>query len=391
MTVGVETGATMSTARGGPDLSAFCRERLSSLSRADQRRWGEAYVRGLVTVPGRKSIRRISDQIIGWRADQCLQQFVNQSPWPWEPVRRNLAEHVAGLVATRAWVVREAVFPKAGSSSVGVARQYAFGAGRLLNCQLGLAVFLVGDTAACAVNWRLLLPRCWDDDQRRRARAHLPAVQRYRPRWLHPLDAIDEMINGWKLPPRPVLVDADDQQDVQPLLTGLEQRGLCYLVQVAPHLRVPAAPGACPAPSFGELALCAVRPPTSRLRWQAGTELRTADTRFVASPLPPGNPMPVGDHPFQPTRHLLAQWAVGRGRPRGMWLTNLDVARLPEVIDLIGLRARAAEHLWRMEDEVGLRHFEGRSFRGWHHHTTLASVAYAYRLGAAELPSSWYC
>jgi len=386
MTVGFETISTMTTAGGEPDLSAFCRERLSPLSRSDQRRWGEVYVRGLVTVPDRKSIRRISDYVVGWRADQCLQQFVNQSTWQWEPVRRNLAEHVAGMVAPRAWVVREAVFPKNGSSSVGVARQYAPGAGRILNCQLGLAVFLVGDRAACPVNWRLLLPRCWDDDRQRRDRAHLPAMQRYRPRWLHLLDAFDEM-RSWDLPPAPVLVDAVDQQDVEPLLTGLEERGLSYLVQVAPHLRMPTARGASPAPTFGELAVRAVRPSASTLHWQARTELRAVSTRFVASALS-GEPEPVrivAGRRFRSSRHLLAQWTVGRSHPRGTWLTNLNVARLPELVDLVKLRGRAAEHLGRMEDEVGLRHFEGRSFRGWHHHTTLASIAHAYRLGTEEL------
>jgi hypothetical protein len=84
---------------------------------------------------------------------------------------------------------------------------------------------------------------------------------------------------------------------------------------------------------------------------------------------------------YQPARHLLAQWTVGRHRPRATWLTNLSVARLPQLIDLVKLGGLATEHLSRMQDDVGLRHFEGRSFRGWHHHVSLASIAYAYRLG----------
>lgn len=365
------------------DLTRYCRERLDPLCRSDQRRWGEVYVRGLATVPGRKSIRRIADQVVGWRADQCLQQFVNQSTWQWEPVRHSLAEHVTEQLAPRAWVVREVVFPKNGSSSVGVAKQYAPTEGRVLNCQRGLAVLLAGDGMACPVNWRLLLPQCWDGDEPRRERAHLPTEQRHRPRWAHLLDALDEMLDGWGLAPAPVLVDAGDEHDVEPLLRGLEERGLSYLVQVAPHLR-PAPNGPVPAapPTIGELALAAVRPAASTLVWQMRAEARAGTARFVASPVAVEGPRrgaPLRRR--RPSRHLLAQWMVGRSRPCSTWLTNLNVARLPELIDLVKLRGRAAEHVARMQDDAGLLHFEGRSFRGWHHHVTLASVAYSYQLG----------
>src|SRR4051812_38071252 len=88
--------------RDAAELSEFCQEHLSSLARSDQRRWGEVYIRGLVSVPGRKSIKRISDYVVGWRADQCLQQFINQSTWRWEPVRRTLAQTVTSMVRPRA-------------------------------------------------------------------------------------------------------------------------------------------------------------------------------------------------------------------------------------------------------------------------------------------------
>lgn len=384
MTIGLDTISVMNESTS---LSGFCRDRLSPLARSDQRRWGEVYVRGLVTVPGRKSIRRICDTVVGSRADQCLQQFVNQSTWQWEPVRRNLAEHVTAEIAPRAWVVRDAVFPKNGANSVGVASRYVPAAGRTLNCQVGLSVMLVGDSAGVPVNWRLLLPRCWDADDRRRDRAHLPATQRHRPRWQVMLDAVEEMRHGWGLAPAPVIADVSDQQDVEPLLRALEERGLGYLLRVGQQ--VPAwssRVGTNRVLTVGELALLAVRPAARTLNWQIRTEARAAATRFVASPVPCeadaprfGNVRVV--RRYQPARHLLAQWTVGRNRPRATWLTNLNVARLPQLIDLVKLDGVAAEHLGRMQDDVGLRHFEGRSYRGWHHHVTLASIAYAYRLG----------
>ena len=105
-------------------LADFCEQALGSLSRSDQRRWGELYVRGLVTVPGRKTIRRISALAGGVAADQSLQQFVNQSPWEWAPVRAELAHLLAGSAPVEAWIAAEVAFPKNGESSVGVCQQY---------------------------------------------------------------------------------------------------------------------------------------------------------------------------------------------------------------------------------------------------------------------------
>ncbi|UKD58640.1 IS701 family transposase [Amycolatopsis sp. FU40] len=369
-------------------LGAFCRDRLSPLARSDQRRWGEVYVRGLVTVPGRKSIRRICDTVVGTRVDQCLQQFVNQSTWQWEPVRRNLAEHVTEAIAPRAWVVRDAVFPKNGANSVGVDSRYVPAAGRTLNCQVGLAVMLAGGSVGVPVNWRLLLPRSWDADERRRGRAHVPAAQRHRPRWQVMLEAVEEMRQNWGLAPAPVLADVSDQQDVEPLLWALEERGLGYLLRVGQHVPVPPARASSGrACTVGELAVLAVRPAARTLNWQIRTAARASASRFVASPVSrDAEPSRYGNvrvaRRHQPARHLLAQWTVGRNRPKATWLTNLNVARLPQLIDLVGLDSLAAEHLGRMQDDVGLRHFEGRSYRGWHHHVTLASLAYAYRLGS---------
>ncbi|WP_220183324.1 IS701 family transposase [Sphaerisporangium album] len=319
-------------------LSPFCEDLFSSFARADQRRWGDVYLQGLLTVPGRKSIRRISDQVVGRPVDQCLQQFVNQSPWDWQPVRRRLAWHLAAAFRATAWVVEEVAFPKNGANSVGVARQFAHSAGRLINCQLGLAVMLVGESGGCPVNWRLLLPRSWDDDPARRARTRIPAHERHRSRWDHLLEAIDEMILDWGLSPAPVVVDTRVTPRVEPLLRGLEERGLHYVARVGES-----------APFGGRAAGWGPGPPEVRPRRPA--------RRFVS-----------------------VEWAPGKGGPKGMWLTDLGDSRLSEVADLIHLRCRAVAQLALMDAESGLRHFEGRSFRGWHHHVTLVSAAHGYRL-----------
>ncbi|WP_041952859.1 IS701 family transposase [Microbispora sp. H10830] len=357
------------------ELAEFCRHLFSSFARSDQRRWAEVYVRGLDCVPGRKSIRRISEQVVGWPADQSLQQFLNQSPWRWEPVRRLLAQDMAAVLRPRAWTVEEVVFPKNGSHSVGVAKQYAHSAGRVLNCQLGLAVLMAGQEGACPVNWRLLLPRSWDDDARRRAVTHVPAHERARSRWQHLLDALDEMA-AWELAAAPVLVDARQNRRVEQLIRGLEERGLRYLVQVDEH--TPLGPGPCR--TAGEIAAAVTGPSAQTLNWWHGhgrvTFRSTPVSLHGSLPQGPGMPYEIG----RSRARVLAEWGPGRQAPGRLWLTNITQARLPDLIGLIGLRERARGDLTRVGEECGLRHFEGRSYRGWHHHVTLVSVAHAFHL-----------
>ncbi|HEX3651127.1 MAG TPA: transposase [Pseudonocardiaceae bacterium] len=379
MTAAVEAPPDLAVDNDVPD---YCRSHLSSLARADQRRWGEAYVRGLVTLPGRKSIRRIADEVVGGRADQNLQQFVNQSTWKWDPVRRSLAGHVTRTVRPRAWVVMDAVFPKNGSSSVGVARQYVASAGKVLNCQLGLALCLVGEQHSCPVDWRLLLPPCWDRDLPRRERTHLPDNQHHQPRWRYLLSLVDEAMLGWHLRPAPLLTDATAEPDLEPLLHGLEQRGLGYLVRVSAAARVtrwPSADGGR-TPTAGEIAAPAGRNSASVV-WRSWTGHHCPTTRILAAaPSRPAGPWfgwPQGTAPQQ----VVVRWSPTEPRTKSLWLTNLGRAVLPDLAGLLDLYGTAADGLADMADTVGLQHFEGRSFPGWHHHVTLASMAYAYTLG----------
>lgn len=387
MTARVEV-ATRPTVEDAETLSAFCRDLFLSFARSDQRRWGEAYLRGLVSVPGRKSIRRISDQIVGRRADQSLQQFVNQSPWEWEPVRRSLAQRVSAALRPQAWVVEEVAFPKNGNSSVGVAKQYASSVGRMLNCQLGLATFLVGEDGSCPVNWRLVLPQSWDADQERRARAGVPDNERFRPRWHHLLDAVDELADAWEVNPAPIVLDGRQDSKVEPLLRGLEERGMRYLVQVGEE--TPALPATVRPPSVrasrpmgvAELVRHSAQRGRATLTWRESPHGRPLRSQFLVVPVP-GATEPVDivpGRPFRRTRRIVAEWQFGASRPSSLWMTNLNTARLPDLVNLLQLRGQAQQDLARLHEESGLQHFEGRSFRGWHHHVTLASAAHAYRL-----------
>lgn len=319
--------ATPAIERGGPvpdALDDLCRTVFESLPRADQRHWAQTYVRGLVTLPGRKSVRRISAQVGDPSIEQSLQQFVNQSPWDWAPVRRVLARATEATVPARAWVLQEIEFPKDGTHSVGVGAQFAPQARRSVNCQLGLAAWLAGEDAAVPVNWRLMLPPCWDEDPARRMKAGLPDAERHRPGWEHILGSLDEMVGSWHLTPRPVLGDRRHDRQLEPLLRGLDERGLRYALRIGDR-----------------------------------------------TPVPPTSCLP---------RRLVARWPHGRSRPGQLWLTNLITASMPEMLGIFGFADRVIRASDGLRAESGLDHFEGRSFRGWHHHVTLTSVAHAHRV-----------
>lgn len=380
-----------------PTLSEFCGTVFGSVARSDQRRWAELYVRGLMSVPGRKSIRRIcelatsddgtrclesfSDLVAGRDPVQSLQQFVNQSPWDWRPVRRAFAEEMSRHLRPRAWVVREVVFPKNGEGSVAVARQYVPSEGRILNCQRALAVFLAGDDGSTPLDWRLVIPKAWDEADARRAKARLPHHERSRPDVQYLLAALDELVGDWGLAPLPVVVKLDNERDVHPLLHGLEERGLSYLVEVPPATPL-SARAAQQSPTAGRLAALAARRGRLTLDWREAQTGLVVRSQYATATVPGFSVAADGvEHrrAVRPARHVLTEWPTGRTKPKAVWLTDLGAGDTADLVRLLRAR-RQTRNVDELTEGVGLRHFEGRSFRGWHHHVTLASVAHGHRL-----------
>ena len=146
-------------------LEAFAAEMFESVARKDQRRWGEVYLRGLMLDGKRKSIEPMAARLQDGD-EQCLQQFVNQSPWDEVPVRRALAERMSAELAVEAWAIDDTGFPKFGKMSVGVARQYSGALGKVGNCQIGVSVNACSDEESCPLDWRLFIPEEWDEEQR---------------------------------------------------------------------------------------------------------------------------------------------------------------------------------------------------------------------------------
>src|SRR6266581_383463 len=388
-------------------LVAFAEDVFTSMPRKDQRARGESYLRGLLLDGKRKSIEPMAARLAAADADgqgegvrdleQALQQFVNQSPWDPVPVRHRLAERMTAAIGPAAWVIDDTAFPKFGRHSVGVAPQYCGALGKVANCQVGVSVHAATDQASCPINWRLFLPESWDADAERRRKAHVPQGERHRPKWQLALDMLDELA-AWELVPPVVLADAA-YGEVGEFRLGLEQRELAYVVQVPgtisayPQQVVPeTVPYAGrgqpskpryrqPRASVKQLVLAAGERAARTLAWREGADGTPLVSRFVALRVRPAGRQlrRVARGGQLPVRWLLAEWPQGEPEPVKYWLASLPAdTPLEQLVGLAKLRWRVEHDYRELKDALGLDHFEGRSFKGWHHHVTLVSVAHAF-------------
>jgi SRSO17 transposase len=384
-------------------LEAFADDIFESLPRKDQRARGECYLRGLMLEGRRKSVEPMA-QRLGEVHYQALHHFIGVSPWDWRPVRRRLAERLVGVLEPMAWAVDDTGFPKDGEYSVGVQRQYCGTLGKTANCQLGVSVNAVTEQASCPLDWRLFVPESWDDPAmaERRTACHVPKQVRHRPKWQLVLDMLDEL-EQWDLRP-PVLVGDAGYGDVGCFRQGLEDRQIAYVVQVKAdtsaypeQVRPTTAPytgrGRRPRPryrdtpaSLKQLALAAGQQAGVDLIWRRGSK-GLQRSRFLALRVRPAGITPRRQAAARaesvgwelPTRWLLVEWPTDKAEPVKYWLSNLPpTTPMVELVRLGKLRWRIEQDYRELKGALGLDHYEGRSFTGWHHHVTLVAVAHGF-------------
>jgi SRSO17 transposase len=400
-----------------PRLVEFAAGMLGGLARSDQRAKGELYVRGLLLDGKRKSMQPMAARL--GVDHQQLQQFVTSSTWDYAQVRGRLARWAAEFIDPRAFVVDDTGFGKDGVDSPGVARMYSGSLGKVGNCQIGVSVHAVTDWASAAIDWRLFLPKSWDDTatddaaaveeiRRRRARSRIPDQVRHREKWRQALDMLDEITGdeqdgGWGLDPRPVIGDAG-YGDCTEFRLGLEARALPYVLAVKattsahPADAEPMTPpysgrGRPPVPRYPDapstlaaLALAAGRRALRRVTWRHGTRngpgnpTAAMTSRFLALRVRPANrEIPRGPDGSLPECWLLAEWPAGAVEPTDYWLSNLPAdTPLRTLVRLAKIRWRIEHDYRELKDGLGLDHFEGRSYPGWHRHVTLTALAQAF-------------
>ncbi|WP_433698589.1 IS701 family transposase [Nocardiopsis sp. CA-288880] len=386
------------------DLDAFCAEVFASIPRKDSRAWGSCYLRGLMLDGRRKSIQPMAERLPDGNM-QALQQFVGQSPWEHTPVQRRLATKVSEAITPDAWVIDDSGLPKAGTESVGAAHQWCGALGKQAVCQSAVSLHAVTDAASVPLNWRLYLPQDWADAaDERRVKTGVPDRVGHREKWRLALDMVDEA-RSWGLADRVVVADAGYGQ-IHGLRHGLAERGLDYVVAVRGDLNahpggaVPRAPDRSgpgprlpryrtPARSLKDLALEQGRAALRRCTWRQGSrgamrgrflvmDVRLAGKSARQAALDRAGGRSTWDGVL-PVETLIAEWPPHGEAPTDYWLSSLSAGTvLRQLVRLAKIRWRIEHDYRELKHGLGLDHYEGRTWRGWHHHVTLVSAAQAF-------------
>jgi len=380
-------------------LEAFLADLLLPMGRKERRDHAEEYIRGLLMDGERKSIEPMASRLADGDV-QALQQFVNQSPWSSPKVRASLARKVEQEFVPEAyWLIDDVSFPKQGLHSVGVSRQYCGALGKTANCQVAVTLDLGTEEASTPLNWALYLPEKWIQDPIRRKEAGIPEEITFKTKPELALELIDE-VKAWGLQDRLVLTDSG-YGDIYEFRQGLRSRDLDYVVQVSkdltgwtedPHPPEPLMKGGGKIPRKRYYAndfplprsLCQIAkdlPSQSwrKVTWREGTK-GPLSSRFARVRVWMANGLVQGKTMEECPEELLIEWPEGDAAPWKYWLSILP----PQRTSFRGLvrkakgRFRIEQDYEEMKGEVGLDHFEGRSWQGWHHHVTLVTLAYAF-------------
>jgi SRSO17 transposase len=375
------------------------------LGNTRRRRWAEVYVRGLLLDGARKSIEPMARRLEAVDGpdrpardyEQALQQLISQSPWDDQALRDRLARRVLAEAGVGgALLIDDTGFPKQGKNSVGVARQYSGTLGKVGSCQVAVTLQYSTERAVFCLDAALYLPRQWADDPDRLRAAGVPEGVGYRPKWQIALELLERAKAGGLS--GPVLADSA-YGDVTAFRAALQEQGWAYCVGVSSPLKVVAADhdfgpvppyrgkGRRPSRSAGVRAgvksesvkqWAQARPGAFRkVAWREGTRGKLSG-RFAAWRVRPAHRLSAGAEP-RAACWLLAEWPEAEAAPTKYFFSNLPAGTsLRRLVGTTKGRWWVEQSYKEMKDELGLDHFEGRSWRGWHHHVALVLVAYAF-------------
>jgi SRSO17 transposase len=385
------------------ELREYFESMVEGMGRTERRRALELYLTGLLLDGERKSVEPMAGRLVeeaGQREAmrQRLQQCVAVADWSDAQMRCRLALKLEQqLPQVEAFVVDDTGFPKKGTHSVGVARQYSGTLGRTDNCQVAVSLHLAGEKGSGCLGMRLYLPEEWARTRKRRAQAGVPQEVRFQKKWEIALGQLDEALE-WGVRKHLVLADSG-YGDARKFRDGVRERGLHYLVGVKGTHKVwppgarPQRPGK-PAGQRGRprtryeaegvercaieaLALQLPRAQWQRVCWREGSRGEQS-SRFAAVRVQTAERHVHGAPPSEEV-WLVMQWPKGEKTPTKYALSSLPATTpLKELVRLWKLRWRVERDYQEMKGEVGLDHFEGRTWRGFHHHATLCMVAHGF-------------
>ena len=378
-------------------LAEYFADVASGLVRSEQRWAAGYYARALMMEGTRKSLEPMVTRMGGTSVEyEALQHFLADSPWDPAVIDRAVCERVCAVIEPVAWVLDDTGVPKYGRHSPGVKRQYSGTLGKVGSCQIAVSLHAVSTKGTVPLGFRLYLPEDWCADPVRRREAKIPPELEFQTKPSLGADLVARAA-GWKIRRAPVLGDQAYGNDTK-LRTRLHGDGIDYVLSVGPECDVyapgtvfavpPRKPGSRgPAPSV----LATDAQPRSIAEfvadlapeaWQTvafrdidGGQLisRFAFLRVIAA-------NPVDRLREQPREEwLIVEWPEGHEHPSDYWLSNLPASTEPEQL------ARLARLRWMIEldykqlkGELGLDHYEGRSYLGFHHHCSLVTAAHGF-------------
>lgn len=373
----------------------------AGLGHADRHAGLRGYCTGLLLPGARKSVEPMAARVDPLHASarhQALHHFVAKAEWSDDELRRRVAQWVVPQMDWSAggfWIIDDTGFPKKGKHSVGVARQYCGVLGKQDNCQVAVSVSLANEQASVPVAYRLYLPKPWAQDRARREKAGVPAAVKFATKTEIALAQLEALLAAGA-PKHCVLADAGYGVDAR-FRRHLADLGLPYVVGITSAVVV-WPPGIEPLPPqrYGGRGRPPVVPRRNRRRqpmsvkalahalpsevfqtlsWREGTN-QTLSGRFAALRVrhAGGN---AGKARLHPEQWLLIEWPAGQTEPLKYFLSNLPAdTALNDLVAKAHMRWRIERDYQDLKQELGLGHYEGRGWRGFHHHAALSIAAY---------------
>ena len=350
------------------------------------------YCTGLLLPGERKSVEPIAAKTAPARVaaqHQALLHFVAQGGWSDAAVLTKVRETVLPAIerhgAIEAWIIDDTGFPKHGKHSVGVSHQYCGQTGKQDNCQVAVSLALANHHASLPVAYQLYLPKSWADDPERRAKAGVPGEITFATK-LEIAMAQIEWACATDLPRGVVLMDSAYGTDAS-LRARLTALDLQYAVAVRGRTLVAAGKREASAEAR---ALALPKSAWKTITWRQGASerLRSRFARVRVRACGDG----CGED--QPEEWLLIEWPKGEKAPAKFWLSTLPQAiAFDRLVDITMMRWRIERDYLELKQEVGLGHFEGRGWTGFHHHATLCIATYGFLISerGAFPPSETQC
>jgi SRSO17 transposase len=389
---------------------AYVEELVSVIGHADRAQPLRDYCMGLMMPCERKSVEPIAAVTAPGRVaaqHQSLLHFVGEGRWSDERVLAKVRELVLPEVERHgpieAWIIDDTSFPKQGRHSVGVARQYCGQLGKEDNCQVAVSLSLANAHASLPVAYRLYLPREWTEDRERLRKVGAPEDVIFKTKHEIALDQLRRACEAG-LPRGVALMDGayGNNSGLRADITAL---GLCYVVGILSNTTV-WSPGTGPLPAktwsgrgrptkllrrdakhqpvpVKQLALGLPKRAWRTITWREGTAEKLS-SRFACVRVRAAR-RDFKRSESRSAEWLLIEWPKGEKEPTKYWLSTLpEDATMQSLVYFAKLRWRIERDYQDLKQEVGLGHFEGRGWRGFHHHATLCIAAYGFLISERE-------